>query len=163
MGRSGGGRRLSFGRQTQRLAQIGAAGLILARAQEAVEVDRGVLGLLPLGEMRCRRHRARADRPRPANDCATVLSTIHRPANRIAPRGGAIVRPLDNGARRDAPDEQGLAEVAALLRQSPGRSDIEQSAKTEVGVKDEATKRNAHGVETALNNIVRESAPLFQI
>ena len=31
------------------------------RAQEAVEVDRGVLGLLPLGQMRRRPHGARAD------------------------------------------------------------------------------------------------------
>src|SRR5579863_7379588 len=47
-----GGRRLREGRQTERLAQLVPAGLVIVRAQETVEVDRGVLGFLPLAEMR---------------------------------------------------------------------------------------------------------------
>ena len=59
---------LGDGRQTKGLTQLPPAGLIPIRPQEAVEVDRGVLSLLPLGEVSRGRQPARRDGPRPAEN-----------------------------------------------------------------------------------------------
>src|SRR6185437_11790289 len=61
-------------------------------------------------------------------------------------------------ARWNAPDEQGLAEIAGLVRQSALGGDVEQAAEPESGVEDDAADRNGGGVETALQDVVAEDA-----
>ena len=63
----------------------------------------------------------------------------------------------------NAPDEHGLAEIAALLRQPPLRGDVEQAAEAEGRVEDEAAKRDAGGVKAALQDVIAEDARLFQV
>ena len=88
---------------------------------------------------------------------------IHHPADRIALRRRAEIRGHHIGARRDAPDEHGLAEIAALLGQSALRGDVEQAAEPEGGVEDDAAYGDAGGVKAALKDVIGEDARLFQI
>ncbi len=101
-----GGRRLDRGGQAERLAQLRPAGLVIVRPQEAVEVDRGILGLLPLAQMHlglqgCAASDSRPS-PRPGQRPADrVGHRIHSSAERIAQRRGTVIGPLHKGAGGD--------------------------------------------------------------
>ena len=152
-----------------RLAQLRPARLIVARAQERVEVDRRTLSLFPLAEMGDGAQGAGRDRPRPSKEHPArnppdgIADRIHDSADRIALRRGTEIGAHHVAARRDAPDEHGLAEIAGLLRQSALRGDVEQAAEAESGVEDDAADRNAGGVEAPLEDVVGEDARLFQV
>ena len=116
-----------------------------------------------------RRERARPDRPRPSNPQAAhnppdrIADRVHDSADRIALRRRAKIRRHGIGARRNAPDEHGLAEIAGLLRQSPLGGDVKQAAEAEGGVEDDAADCDGGGVEAPLEEVVAEDARLFQV
>src|SRR6185437_1957479 len=158
--RAWGGRRFDLRGQAERLAQLRPARLIEARAQEAVEVDRRTLGLFPLAKMSDGAQGAGPEGPRPSkenparNPADGIADRIHDAADRIALRRGAKIRGHGIAARWDAPDEQGLAEIAGLVRQSALGGDVEQATEPESGVEDDAADRNGGGVETPLEDVV---------
>src|ERR1700677_1041236 len=127
--RARGGRRFNLWRQALRLAQLIPARLIPARAQEGVEIDGRTLRLLPLGEMSGSGDGGRTDRPGPSNENAThdpsdgIADRIHDATEPITLRGRTKIRRHGVGSSRNAPDKQGLAEIARLLRQSGWRSE----------------------------------------
>ena len=132
--------------QAERLAQLRPAALIIVRAQEAIEVDRGVLGFLPLAEMSdggqsCRPGGPASQPNTPPSTQPTGSPTVSTTAaERIALRRGSEIGPLHKGARRDAPDEQGLAKIAGLLRQSPAVATSNRPPRPKVELK---TKRSS--------------------
>ena len=85
------------------------------------------------------------------------------PPNEIAQRRGTVIGLLDKGTRGDAPDEQGLAKIAGLLRKSAGRGDVDKAAETEDRIEHEALQRHGGRAEAALQDVVAENARLLQV
>ena len=81
----------------------------------------------------------------------------------IALRRGTEIGGHGIGARGNAPDEHGLAEIPGLLRQSGWSSDVEQAAKAEDAIEDEPADGNARGVQAPLQDVIGEDARLFQV
>ena len=84
-------------------------------------------------------------------------------ANRVAERRGAI-EGLDHvGTRGDAPNEQGLAEIAGLLRYPALAGNIEKSTDANGRIADEADRRLEGRIEAQLQDIIRKNARFLEV
>src|SRR6185312_1678823 len=66
-------------------------------------------------------------------------------------------------ARREAPDIEGLAEIAVLFRQAGAGRPIENTGKAERAVQQETAERDVGAMKFALEQIVREHDRLVHV
>jgi hypothetical protein len=133
----GGGWRLDLVWQADRLAQLRPTRLVIARTQEAVKVDGGIFSLLKLAKAHKRVEACSGDgnaELRPKHQANRIGKKIDGRAHRVTRRGRTPIGSHHVRAFSDSPDEQRLAEVAALLRQTLTGCKINKAAEAECRV-----------------------------
>jgi len=149
-----------------RLTQFRAPRLVVARAQERVEIDGCLLGHFQLAEPDHRVQGRGGDRDpdlRSGQQADRIAKAIDDVADRIARRGGAPIGPNHVGTFVDAPDKQCLSKIAGLLRDAFPAREIDKAAESERRVHGKTRGSLAGGVDAALQQIVHEDTRLFQV
>ena len=100
---------------------------------------------------------------RAQNPADRIAHHIDAGADGIAQRRGAKIGSYDIRTLGDAPDEQGLAEIAALPLQARLARNIEKAAHAYGRIGDETAGRRDGCTEAQLQDVVREDARLLQV